>query len=120
VTTGACGCQRELRQITLQDKQTFKTKPMYVHLNKPYKVVGYKQKRYDAHYHIPSAESLVVPTRNFGDEVLCDVRWEDDNGELKVLHEKMFMNDNLIQLNPMLDEKLFEIWEHYYNRAKVS
>lgn len=93
---------------------------MNIHLNKPYKIIGFKQKKYDAHYNIPAAESLVVPVKNFGDEVLCDVRWENENGELKVLHEKMFTNENLIRLNPLLDEKLFEIWTHYYNGPALN
>jgi hypothetical protein len=93
---------------------------MNIHLNKPYKIIGFKQKKYDAHYNIPSAESLVVPVKNFGDEVLCDVRWENENGELKVLYEKMFINESLIQLNPLIDEKLFEIWMHYYNGPTLN
>lgn len=88
---------------------------MNIHLNQPYKIVPLRDMRYDRHYNIPSADSLVVPIRNFGDEVLCDVRWENENGELKVLHEKMFINENLIPLNPLIEEKLFELWDHYYN-----
>lgn len=72
------------------------------------------------HYNIPSAKSLIVPVKNFGDEVLCDVRWENENGELKVLHEKMFTSGNLIRLNPLIDEKLFEIWAHYYGEPALN
>lgn len=93
---------------------------MSIHLNKPYKIIDFRQKRYDVHYNIPSANSLVVPVKNFGDEVLCDVRWENENGELKVLHEKMFTNENLIRLNPLIDEKLFEIWAHYYKEPALN
>ena len=89
---------------------------MSIHLNKPYKIIELRRKRYDAHYNIPSAESLIVPVKNLGEEVLCDIRWENENGELKFLQEKMFVNQNLAPLNPMLDEGLFEIWGHYYNR----
>lgn len=87
---------------------------MNIHLKEPYKVISFRRKRYDAHYNIPSAESLIVPVRELGKEVLCDVRWENENGELKVLHDKMFISENLIKLNPLLDDKLFEIWTHYY------
>lgn len=90
---------------------------MSIHINKPYKIIAFRQKRYDRHYSIPSAESLVVPVRTLGEEVLCDIRWENDNGELKVLHEKMFISENLVPLNEMIDEKLFEIWSHYYDRS---
>jgi hypothetical protein len=93
---------------------------MNIHLKKPYKIIALRQKRYDAHYNIPSAESLVVPIKSLGGEVLCDIRWEDENGELMVLHQKMFLNENLIRLNPLLDEKLFDIWTHYYNEPVLN
>ena len=93
---------------------------MNIQLNKPYKIISFKHKRYNLHYNIPSAVSLVVPKKNFGDEVLCDVRWENENGELKVLHEKMFISENLIQLNPLIEEKLFELWDHYYNNTSFN
>jgi hypothetical protein len=91
---------------------------MAIHLNKPYKIVAFRQKRYESHYHIPADKSLVVPLKELGEEVSCDVRWEDSNGELKVLNNVLFVNDNLIPLNAMVDEKLHEIWEHYYNVQK--
>jgi hypothetical protein len=93
---------------------------MSIHLNKPYKIISIRHKRYNAHYNIPSAESVVVPLRELGSEVLCDIRWENGNGELQVLHKKMFRNDNLVPLNPLLEEKLFELWEHYYNGGVLN
>lgn len=92
---------------------------MNIHLNKPYKIIAFKQASYVAHYAIAS-ESLVVPTKYVGDEVLCDVRWENENGELKVLHEKMFVNENLVRLNPLMDEGLYEIWAHYYDNTFLN
>jgi hypothetical protein len=67
---------------------------------------------------IPADKTLVVPLKVLGDEVSCDVRWENDNGELKALHNVVFINDNLIPLNPIMDEKLYEIWQHYYEGRK--
>jgi hypothetical protein len=91
---------------------------MAIHLNKPYKIIQPKQKKYEAHYLIPADKSLVVPLKVLGEEVSCDVRWENDNGELKAIHNIVFVNQNLIPLNPVIDEKLYELWQHYYNREK--
>ena len=95
---------------------------MKVEMNKPYKIVPSKQKRYEGHYQIPAADVLVVPLRELGSESSCDVRWEDSNGELHVISNKMFTNENLTPLNAMIDVKLYEIWSHYYqhegNEAK--
>ena len=93
---------------------------MSVFLNKPYKIVDFKQERYDAHYNIRSSASLVVPTKYVGDELLCDVRWENENGELKVLHEKMFLKENLVRIDPEIDKALFELWDHYYNSSLLN
>ncbi len=91
---------------------------MSIHINKPYRIIPPKEKRYNAHYNIPSANCVVVPLKQLGDEVLCDIRWEDSNGEMQVLHNKMFIVDNLIPLNEMLHVNLHEIWNHYYNRPQ--
>lgn len=89
---------------------------MSIHLNKPYKIISGKHKRYESHYSIPAEKSVVIPLRALGAEVSCDVRWENENGELKSLHNIVFVNDNLIPLNSMIDEKLYEIWVHYYGQ----
>jgi hypothetical protein len=93
---------------------------MSIRINTPYKIIQHKLKRYEAHYQIPAAQALVVPLKELGEEVSCDVRWEDSNGELQVLHNKLFIVDNLIQLNAMVDVKLHEIWEHYYEKQKTQ
>jgi hypothetical protein len=93
---------------------------MSLRLNAPYKIIHHKQKRYESHYLIPAATTLVVPLKELGEEVSCDVRWEDTNGELKVLHNKLFIVDNLVPLNAMVDVKLHEIWEHYYDKQKTD
>ena len=87
---------------------------MNIQLNNPYKITPSKHKRYDAHYNIRSIETLIVPTRLLGDEAACDVRWEDSNGELQVLHNIMFANENLIPVSALTDIKLIELWNHYY------
>lgn len=83
-------------------------------LNKPYIIIPTRLKRYAAHYNIPAAEVVVVPLKALGTESSCDVRWEDQNGELQVLQNLMFSNENLVPLNPLLNKKLYELWSHYY------
>lgn len=91
---------------------------MSIHIGKPYKIIKMREKRYNAHYNIPSEECVVIPTKVLGEEVLCDVRWEDQNGEMQFLQDKMFTSENLLPLNGMLHEKLYEIWDHYYNKSQ--
>jgi hypothetical protein len=93
---------------------------MSIHLNKPYKIISHKQKRYAAHYDIPAAQALIIPLKVYGTDVSCDIRWEDANGELKVLHEKIFSIENIEPLNSLIDDKLHEIWEHYYSMNKEA
>ena len=86
-----------------------------MHLNKPYRIKPTRQKRYEAHYNMPADYALVVPQKVLGDEVLCDIRWEDENGELFLLQNKFFVCDNLVPLNSMLEPELQELWQHYYD-----
>jgi hypothetical protein len=87
---------------------------MAIQLKQPYRIIPTRMKRYEAHYKIPAAEVVVVPLKELGEEVLCDLRWEDTNGEIQVIHNAMFVKENLIPLNAMLDVKLHELWSHYY------
>jgi len=87
---------------------------MNIQLNKPYKIHPAKHKRYDVHYSICSAEALIVPRRDFGDESISEVRWEDDNGELHFASSMVFSNANLIRINAATDVRLIELWDHYY------
>ena len=87
---------------------------MKIQLNKPYKILPTRCKRYESHYQIPAARCLVVPVKELGEEVSCDIRWEDDNGELHLVSQKIFVADNLIPLNAMLESKLHELWQHWY------
>jgi len=89
---------------------------MSIKLSMPYKIAPLRSKRYEAHYNMPAANSLIVPLREFGDEVSCDIRWEDNNGELQLLQNKIFVSQNLIPLNPLLDQQLHELWQQYYDR----
>lgn len=91
---------------------------MSIQLHRPYKIISHKQKRYASHYNIPSQQSLIVPLKEYGNDVSCDIRWEDGNGELQVLHEKLFSVENIEPLNSLIDDKLHEIWEHYYSMNK--
>jgi hypothetical protein len=91
---------------------------MKIELNKPYKIVPSKHKRYEGHYQIPAADALVVPLKGLGTDSSCDVRWEDNNGELHVINNTVFSNENLIPLNAMFDVKLYELWSHYYQREE--
>ncbi len=87
---------------------------MPLHIGNPYKIIALREKRYETHYDIPSNRCLIVPVRDFGDEVLCDILWRDDDGEVRVLHNKMFVAENLVPLNPMLQENLYELWSERY------
>jgi hypothetical protein len=90
---------------------------MSIHINQAYRIIPSKHKRYEAHYKIPSGDVVVIPLKELGEEVSCDIRWEDANGELQVIHNAMFVKDNLVPLNAMLDTKLMEIWSHYYQSS---
>ena len=91
---------------------------MSVHLNQPYKIIPTRYKRYESHYGIPAADVVVVPIKELGEEVSCDIRWEDNDGQLHIIQHSMFVKENLVPLNQMVDLKLFEIWNHYYNTEK--
>lgn len=93
---------------------------MAINLNHPHRIIPTRVKRYETHYQIPAGNALVVPIKSLGEEVLCDIRWEDDNGELKVIHNAMFVYENLIPLKQLPDTKLFELWSHYYEGATAT
>ena len=87
---------------------------MNIKLNKPYKIVREKLRRYTSHYNIPAGKALIVPVKDFGDEVSCDIRWEDGRGRLHLLENKVFSCENLTPMNGFQEEDLYELWEHYY------
>jgi hypothetical protein len=88
-------------------------------LRRAFKVSAEMCRRYGPHYNIPAENALVVPIKILGEEVSCDVRWEDDNGVLHLLEDKIFVIVNLERIDPLADSKLHELWEHYYKRVEA-
>ena len=88
---------------------------MNIRLNKPYKIIRERLKRYTSHYRIPADKALVVPIKKFGNEVSCDIRWEDERGRLHLIENRIFVSENLVPLNALSEMELFELWEHYYS-----
>jgi hypothetical protein len=88
-----------------------------VQLNKPYKISFHKIKRYSAHYGIPAEKCVVIPMRSYGEECVCDVRWEDANGELQVKERLFIAAENIEPLNEMNNFALHELWQHYYGNG---
>ncbi len=93
---------------------------MKIVLNHPHKIVERKQKQYDDHYHIRSAKALVVPVRALGDEVACEVRWQDDLGETRFLDNAVFQSQNLVPINAITDMEIFDRWQKYYSSEKTD
>jgi len=91
-----------------------------VHLHKAYKIVEKKHKRYSDHYGIPATDCLVVPVKNYGEDLCCDVRWEDDNGELQLKENVIFNREYLIPIHPILDPSRHEMWTHYYSQHQET
>lgn len=85
---------------------------MAIHLNQPYKIIPDKYKSYQEHYIIPADQSLVVPTRLLGEEVACDIRWEN-NGELQTMRNVVFISENLMPIDLLADEQLYALWKVY-------
>jgi hypothetical protein len=81
-------------------------------INSPYKIIPSKHKRYTAHYEIPSAESVVVPKKKYGDQILCDVVWKDESNEIHRKADLMFDSVYIEPLNAMKDFILFGLWEN--------
>lgn len=88
-------------------------------LRRPFKVVAETARQYGPHYNIPTEHSLIVPIKILGEEVSCDIRWEDNNGVLHLLEEKVFAIVNLERVKALADPKLQELWEHYYKRMEI-
>ena len=95
---------------------------MRIQLRKPYKIIERKLKRYEDHYKIPAAKCVVIPIKVFGDDLSCDVRWEDSNGELQEQNNLFFNVANIEPLNDMKDKDngLYDIWQHYYKTDETQ
>lgn len=89
-----------------------------IHLHKAYKIVEKKHKKYSEHYSIPAGECLVVPLKDYGADVCCDVRWEDSNGELQLKQNVIFTKEYLMPIQPLLDQSRQEMWEHFYHHLQ--
>jgi hypothetical protein len=87
---------------------------MSIELKKPYKIIERKFKTYEAHYHIPSVKCVIVPIKEYGDDLSCDVRWEDDEGIMHTQSQLFFSQSNIEPVDALKDFKLHEIWQHYY------
>lgn len=85
-----------------------------IKLGTGYKIIETRYKRYIEHYQIPAAECLIVPLKSYDPDLSCEVRWEDEYGVLHCKGPLLFNGENLKPINPLLDVKLFEIWQHYY------
>jgi hypothetical protein len=88
-----------------------------IHLKSPYKILSNKVKRYSEHYKIPHA-CLIVPISEFGDDVSCDVRWEDNDGVFQMKEGIFFTKKNIEPINPMVNYKLEELWALYYGNSQ--
>jgi hypothetical protein len=89
---------------------------MSIELGKPYKIIARKVKKYEQHYKIPADKCVVIPLKIYGDDLSCDVRWEDSNGELQQQQQLFFNHENIEPLDEMKDYSLQEIWQHYYSK----
>jgi len=85
-----------------------------IRLKKPYKILSIKHQRYSEHYQIPSGKCLIVPTKAYGDDMACDVRWEDLNGEQQLREKLFFSKENIEPIDPMYNFELHELWVNYY------
>lgn len=86
-------------------------------LNRPYKITTEMRKKYDDHYLIPSSRCLIVPLKKIGEAVSCDVRWQEDTGEMQVRNGLMFSISNLDPLDQLREFELVEMFKHYYQVA---
>jgi hypothetical protein len=87
---------------------------MGIQLRQPYKIIERRRKRYEEHYHIPSEKCVIIPLKEYGDDISCDVHWEDANGVMQRQSQLFFHHDNLEPLDSIKDFQLHEIWQHYY------
>jgi hypothetical protein len=83
-----------------------------INLNTPYKIIPSKHKRYDSHYEIPSAESVIIPKKKYGDQISCEVMWKDQAGEIHRKSDLIFDRTYLEPLDAMKDFTRFGIWEN--------
>jgi hypothetical protein len=89
---------------------------MSIHLKKPYKIIERKLKLYEEHYHIPSAKCVIVPVKEYGEDLACEVHWQD--GDSKMEAKQLFFNvKNLEPLDSIRDFQLHELWQLHYTES---
>ena len=91
-----------------------------IKLERPYKILLHKLKRYSEHYQIPAERCVIIPMKCLGDDALCNVRWEDPHGVLHLKEGLFFAIQNLESINAMTHFSLFELWQHYTSRPLVA
>jgi hypothetical protein len=87
---------------------------MSIQLKKPYKIIPLRQKRYEEHYQVPAGHSIVIPLKQLGEEFSCDIRWQDTAGDSQVIHNAVFVVENLEPLNALMEDNLYALWKQYY------
>jgi hypothetical protein len=86
---------------------------MSIHLKQPYKIIERKQKRYEEHYHVPSDKCVVIPLKEYGDDISCNVYWEDSEGKIQQQQRLLFNSLNIEPLDSLRDFHLHEVWQHH-------
>lgn len=84
-----------------------------IHLKQPYKILENRLKRYETHYQIPAERCVIIPVKNYGGEIACDVRWKDINGELQVKGGLFFNAENIEPIDAMKNYQMHELWSSY-------
>ena len=84
-----------------------------IRLQKPYKIIYHRLKRYSLHYEIPAENCVIIPLQSFGKDFACDVRWEDNHGVLHHRKGLFFTGNNIEPVDAMKHFNLYELWHHY-------
>lgn len=88
-----------------------------IHLSTPHKIIPNKFKQYQRHYDIPSAECIIVPSKAYGDQILCNVLWKNETGQFHFKADLMFSSSNLVPVDAMKDFILYKTWEEHINNT---
>ncbi|MBT1701840.1 hypothetical protein [Chryseosolibacter indicus] len=88
-----------------------------INLNAPYKIIPNKYKQYQKHYNIPAAECILVPTKTYGDQILCNVIWKNETGQMLIKADLMFSSSNIIAVDAIKDFILYKTWEEHIGKA---
>ena len=86
---------------------------MKIELNSPCKIVSRKLKQYTRHYGIPAEACLILPRKNYGDQLLCNVVWKNAAGVTELQEGLMFAASNLENVDAIRDFDLHTLWENH-------